>query len=43
VKATLFLHTMPAPKHGTLQVSSDDQWFFYPGKKTDSDGILLSN
>jgi hypothetical protein len=41
--ATLFLHNMSSPKHGNLQVSSDGQWTFYPGKKVDRDGIPLAN
>ncbi len=36
--ATLFLETMSKPRHGVLQFSSDN-WYFYPGKSTE--GILL--
>jgi len=41
--ATLFLHNMASPKHGTLQLQLDGQWIFYPGKKLDRDGIPLVN
>jgi hypothetical protein len=34
---------MPRPKHGTLQLSSDHTWTFYPGKRVDKDGISLLN
>jgi len=40
--ATLFLNNMPRPRHGKLGLSSEDQWFFYPGKQTDK-GILLED
>ncbi len=40
--ATLFLNNMPRPRHGKLGLSSEDQWFFYPGKQTDN-GILLED
>jgi hypothetical protein len=40
--ATLFLHTMPKPRHGTLQQTQDGTWSFYPGKSS-TDGITLSN
>jgi hypothetical protein len=40
--ATLFLHTMPKPRHGTLQQNQDGTWSFYPGKSS-TDGITLSN
>ena len=33
-KATLFLHDMTKPRHGTLQLLSDNIWTFYPGKST---------
>jgi hypothetical protein len=38
-KATLFLSDMSKPRHGTLNQSLDQSWYFYPGKLTD--GILL--
>jgi len=37
-KATLFLEKMSKPRHGTLQLVSNE-WQFYPGKS--HDGILL--
>lgn len=37
--ATLFLHHMPKPQHGTLQVDNEDVWTFYPGKS--KEGIML--
>jgi len=38
--ATLFLTSMSKPKHGKIDVSSEDnQWYFYPGKS--HQGILL--
>jgi hypothetical protein len=37
--ATLFLTHMGKPKHGTLDISEDQVWKFYPGKSTD--GIVL--
>jgi hypothetical protein len=37
-KATLFLEKMSKPRHGTLQLVSNE-WHFYPGKS--QDGILL--
>jgi hypothetical protein len=37
--ATLFLHSMSKPRHGTLQLSEDSAWYFYPGKS--KEGILL--
>jgi hypothetical protein len=39
--ATLFLHSMSKPRHGRLDLTSDDHWYFYPGKS--KDGILLSD
>jgi hypothetical protein len=38
-KATLFLHSMTKPRHGQLQVSSDNEWSFFPGKS--QTGIVL--
>jgi hypothetical protein len=38
--ATLFLHHMSKPRHGTLGLS-DHNWYFYPGKS--KEGILLSD
>jgi hypothetical protein len=38
--ATLFLHTMSKPRHGTLQLSND-VWSFYPGKSPGADSITL--
>jgi hypothetical protein len=32
---------MSKPRHGTLQLSPDNNWYFYPGKNTTSNGILL--
>jgi hypothetical protein len=32
--ATLFLDDMVKPRHGTLNVDDDNNWFFYPGKST---------
>ena len=29
---TLFLHDMSKPKHGTLQLGQDDNWYFHAGK-----------
>jgi hypothetical protein len=43
VNATLILHDMAKPRHGTLHPSSGDDWNFYPGKQTSSNGILLAN
>jgi hypothetical protein len=37
--ATLFLHNMSKPRHGTLDISTDSNWYFYPGKS--KEGILL--
>jgi hypothetical protein len=38
--ATLFLSSMSKPRHGKLDISSDDNnWYFYPGKTIQ--GILL--
>ncbi len=38
--ATLFLSSMSKPRHGKLDVSSDDKiWYFYPGRT--NQGILL--
>jgi hypothetical protein len=37
--ATLFLHSMSKPRHGTLKCSDTNEWSFYPGRS--SDGILL--
>ncbi len=31
-KATLFLHNMSKPRHGTLHLSDNEVWSFYPGK-----------
>jgi len=40
--ATIFLSTMPKPRHGILHLSTDSQWIFQPGKTVgDHDGILL--
>jgi len=36
---TLFLHDMSKPKHGTLQLGQDDNWYFHAGKSTQ--GTLL--
>jgi len=38
-KATLFLYDMSKPRHGTLNQSSDQSWYFYPGKL--NEGIIL--
>ncbi len=38
--ATLFLESMPKPKHGVLQQQSGD-WLFFPGKSLD--GIVLED
>jgi hypothetical protein len=43
VRATLFLQTMHQPKHGTLQVSSDHNWVFSPGKNSTNESIPLPN
>jgi hypothetical protein len=43
INVTLFLHNMLKLKHGTLQLSSEGQWYFYPGKQLDKNGIHLSN
>jgi len=40
VNATLFLEDMSKPKHGTLNMISNE-WYFYPGKS--KQGILLPN
>jgi hypothetical protein len=32
---------MSKPRHGTLQLSDDNVWSFYPGKSTGADRILL--
>ncbi len=40
-KATLFLHNMSKPCHGTIQLSDKDVWSFYPGKSTGAYSILL--
>jgi hypothetical protein len=32
---------MTKPRHGTLGLSSDDTWYFYPGKNATKEGILL--
>jgi len=37
--ATLFLNSMPAPRHGTLNQDTDGNWLFFPGKSTS--GILI--
>jgi hypothetical protein len=34
---------MPKPRHGTLQVSSNGIWTFFPGKCIDKNGIILHN
>jgi len=34
---------MSKSKHGTLQLSFNDEWYFYPDKHTTTDGILLSD
>ncbi len=34
---------MPKPRHGTLQCNSDDCWIFFPGKQTDTNGILMKD
>jgi hypothetical protein len=39
--ATLFLHDMPKPKHGTLHLTGDKDWIFFPGKQTTTNGISL--
>ncbi len=39
--ATLFLHDIPKPRHRTLNLSSDNEWYFYPGKS--KQGIILSD
>jgi len=41
VNATLFLHSMSKPRHGTLQLLPDDTWSFIPGKGTTSTSISL--
>ncbi len=42
VNATLFLHSMVRPRHGKLQLSDQNQWFFYPGNVREIDkGTLL--
>jgi hypothetical protein len=33
--ATLFLDTMPRPRHGKLVLSDTNNWSFYPGNSTD--------
>jgi hypothetical protein len=33
-KVTLFLESMSKPKHGTIQLSPDETWLFYPAKST---------
>jgi hypothetical protein len=40
-KATLFLHNMSKPCHGSIQLPDKDVWLFYPGKSTGADSILL--
>jgi hypothetical protein len=37
--ATLFLHTMSKPNHGILQITDNENWYFYPDKL--KEGILL--
>ncbi len=32
---------MPKPRHGTLQVSSEGIWTFFPGKSKEKNGIIL--
>jgi hypothetical protein len=39
--ATLFLQSMAKLRHGTLQLSEDNTWFFIPGKGTTTSGIPL--
>jgi hypothetical protein len=39
--ATLFLHNMPKPRHGTLQLNENQEWILYPGKQTSTNGIPL--
>jgi len=39
--ATLFLHSMSKPRHGTLQLSLDNTWSFVPGKGATTSGIPL--
>jgi hypothetical protein len=39
--ATFFQCNMPKPRHGTLQVSSEGIWTFFPGKSIDKNGIIL--
>jgi hypothetical protein len=41
MNATLFLHDMPKPRHGTIQLTDDKNWIFYPGKQTTTNGIPL--
>jgi hypothetical protein len=41
--ATLFLHSMTKPRHGTLQCSLDNQWSFVPGKGTTTSSIMLND
>jgi len=40
--ATLFLHTMPKPRHGTIQQTQDGTRSFHTGKSS-TDGITLSD
>jgi hypothetical protein len=39
--ATLFLHSTTKPRHVILGLSSNDTWYFYPGKNATKEGILL--
>jgi hypothetical protein len=42
VNAALFLHSMVRPRHGKLQLSDQNQWFFCPGNVRGIDkGTLL--
>jgi hypothetical protein len=42
--ATLFLSTMPKPRHGILHMTPDNQWIFQPGNTVnDHDAIMLSD
>jgi len=41
VNATLFLNSMPKPRHGTLHLSVSDTWSFIPGKNVTTQGICL--
>ncbi len=42
--ATLFLSTMPKPRHGVLNMSDNQHWYFQPGKtKDEAQRIPLSD